>query len=231
MSYFLLPFFLLNNFQLDFPYTAPSHQMILVLWDFYILCKVFCWPTLPEAKTFWDCYQWHTCISLFLILLSVISQSLIAVICCAYYLVYSLLQWWSLSPPSPWSMRNTFPGVFHKHIVTSSFTSENTFKMLIRHCPVVATTYLFHVLISYSKIRNPVLISVRIKMKVRRLEVSRKQTFETVLKGEAVATMSKLSRLQTASDHWPHLSIAKIYEARQHCLEGLSSITVRTVEG
>lgn len=124
-----------------------------------------------------------------------------------------------------------FPGVFHKHIVTSSFTSENTFKMLIRHCPVVATTYLFHVLISYSKIRNPVLISVRIKMKARRSEVSRKQTFETVLKGEAVATMSKLSRLQTASVHWPHLSIAKIYEAGQHCLEGLSSITVRTVEG
>jgi len=52
--------------------------------------------------------------------------------------------------------------------------------MLIRHWPTVATTYLFHVLISYGKIRTSVLINLRIKMKVRHLEISKEQTSETV---------------------------------------------------
>ena len=39
--------------------------------------------------------------------------------------------------------------------------------MLIRDWTSVTITYPFHVLISYSKIRMPVLINMRIKMKVR----------------------------------------------------------------
>lgn len=68
------------------------------------------------------------------------------------------------------------PEVFHKHMAAS----ESTSKTLKRHWPTAATTYLFHVLISYGEIRTPVLINVKIKMKVRHLEISREETFETV---------------------------------------------------
>lgn len=92
-------------------------------------------------------------------------QALITTICWADYLVYSFLQWWSLShddlfPPLP--RRQTLLLYPWTHLCFLLYTvPESSSTMLVWHWPIVATTYLFHVLISYGKIRTPVFISTR----------------------------------------------------------------------
>lgn len=161
-------------------------------------------------------------------------QSLITIIFWADYLVYSLLQWWSLSPPPPLPRRRTL-----------LMCSVNTFSLPPLHFPWEHTQDAYKTLANSD---NYVSLSCIDFIRQDRdsgfpqhEDEDEIETFGDIkgtdiwnsiaLKGEAVTTVAKLSGLQAVSVHWSCFRIAEIHKARQHCHDGSSSFTVRMVQG
>lgn len=161
-------------------------------------------------------------------------QSLIAIICWADYLVYSFLQWWSLSPPSPSPRRRTL-----------LMCSTNTFSLPPLHYPRE---------LIQDACKTPANSGSSVSLSCidflwqdqdssfhRHEDEDEIETFGDIegidiwnsiaLKGEVVTTVAKLSGLQAVSVHWSCFRKAEVYGARQHCHHGLSSFIKRMGQG